>query len=109
VFLLQHVPEPVQPRCKRWAGHLGKQHLISNDRARKALSLLLVPAKSGDKDGGPVAAEKLFDQMEIYPGVDLRSDRSLVKMVCNVNQDLRRSISASCTKRRGYPTQKWSA
>jgi len=36
--------------------------------ARQALSLLLVPAKVGDEDGTPIAAEKLFDQMEIYPG-----------------------------------------
>lgn len=36
--------------------------------ARKALSLLLIPAKAEDKVGVPVVAEKLFDQMEIYPG-----------------------------------------
>jgi len=36
--------------------------------ARKALSLLLVPADNGDKHGTPVAAETMFDQMEIYPG-----------------------------------------
>ncbi|KAF9653597.1 magnesium-dependent phosphatase-1 [Thelephora ganbajun] len=36
--------------------------------ARRALSLLLVPAKDGDERGAPVAAEKMFDQMEIYPG-----------------------------------------
>ena len=33
------------------------------------MSLLLVPAKDGDKHGAPFAAEKFFNQMEIYPGV----------------------------------------
>ena len=108
-FLLQHVPEPVQPRSKRWARNLGKRYLIFNDRARKALSLLLVPTENGDEDGAPVAAEKLFDQMEIYPGMQLRLGGSLVKIISNVYQGQRRFTFASCTKRQGYPTLKWSA
>jgi len=68
VFLLQLVPEPLNLCCERWTGGLGRRSLTLNNRARQALSLLLVPAKDGDKPGTPVAAEKLFDQMEIYPG-----------------------------------------
>ena len=68
MFLLQLVPEPLHLRCKRRTGRLGKQSLRFNNRARQALSFLLVPAEDGDKDATPVAAEKLFNQMEIYPG-----------------------------------------
>lgn len=46
-----------------------RQRLISSDRARRALSLLLIPAKDGGKRGTPVAAEEFFNQMEIYPGM----------------------------------------
>ena len=51
------------------SGH-GRAVLRFDDRARKALSLLLIPTI----DGGPVVAEKLFDQMEIYPGMRFHSD-----------------------------------
>ena len=36
--------------------------------ARKALSLLLVPPRAGDKHGPVKPAIEFFDQMEIYPG-----------------------------------------
>ena len=45
------------------------------NRAKRALSLLLVPAKEGD--GTPVVAEEFFDQMEIYPGKYVFSLRSV--------------------------------
>ena len=76
MFLLQHVPEHMPPGCKGWAGNLGGRHLIFNNRARQALSLLLIPAKDGNEDGTPVAADTFFDQMEIYSGMRLRSYRS---------------------------------
>ena len=67
-----------------------------------------MPANAGDKDGVPVAAEKLFDQMEIYPGVfPLRQITH--KMKSNVKQDPRRNISTSYTKRQEYRTLKWLA
>lgn len=74
--MLQRALEPARFRCKTWRGDLERQCLRINNRARQALSLLLVPAKDGDKQGTPVVAEKLFDQMEIYPGMRLRLDRS---------------------------------
>ena len=107
MFLLRHVREPVRPRCKRATGDLWKRCLSFNNRARKALSLLLVPATDGDKLGTPVVAEKLFDQMEIYPGMlFVRTD--LPETISEVEQVLRRHISASYTKQQGYPTLRWS-
>lgn len=91
----------------RWAGNLGNRYdLKFNNRARKALSLLLVPVNDGDEQGTPVTAESLFDQMEIYPGMYVSSGR--VGAVCNAEQGLKRSIFASCMKRQGYHTLKWS-
>ncbi|EMD36013.1 hypothetical protein CERSUDRAFT_106612 [Gelatoporia subvermispora B] len=39
--------------------------------ARQALSLLLVPPRSGDKHGSPTPAIGFFNQQEIYPGSKL--------------------------------------
>lgn len=71
--MLLHVPEQGLPRCKWQANNWEKDRLTTDNRARKALSLLLVPAK--DEDGTPVVAESLFDQMEIYPGARVRTVR----------------------------------
>ncbi|TFK51172.1 magnesium-dependent phosphatase-1 [Heliocybe sulcata] len=38
------------------------------DLARRALQLLLVPPRAGDKHDSPTPAIEFFDQMEIYPG-----------------------------------------
>ncbi|ETW82029.1 hypothetical protein HETIRDRAFT_418029 [Heterobasidion irregulare TC 32-1] len=45
--------------------------------ARKALSLLLVPPRAGDKHGPVKPAIEFFDQMEIYPGSKLTHFRKL--------------------------------
>ena len=89
----------------KWAGDSERRRLTFNNRAKEALSLLLVAAEDGDRDGTPVAAEKFFDQMEIYPG---KCASSLRPIDNNVKQGPRRRISASCTKRQEYPTLKWS-
>lgn len=41
---------------------------ILKTSAREALTLLLVPPKTGDKSGAATPAIKFFDQQEIYPG-----------------------------------------
>ena len=84
VFSLQHVPGLLQSQSKRWTKNLGKRQLIFDDRARKVLSLLLVHTEGGEEGNATVAAEKLFDQMEIYPGMHLRSGGSLAKIICYV-------------------------
>jgi magnesium-dependent phosphatase 1 len=42
--------------------------LINQQSAREALSLLLVPPKTGDDKSPVMPAIKFFDQLEIYPG-----------------------------------------
>ena len=101
VSLSQLVPEPVRLRCKRWVGDLEMQCLRFNNRARQALSLLLVPVKDGDKHGTPAAAESFFDQMEIYPGGYAFSLRPTFLRDNTARQVPRRHISASYTKRQG--------